>query len=118
MKLSEMTTDKLFDVIVSLTPVISDIVADKELMEKLSETATDKEKAKEIGAKKIAFIIPVLLKKHRGSIYEILATLNDMSVKQVSELSAVKVIGMIKEMASDKELIDFFTRSATPAGKK
>ena len=107
MKLSEMTTDKLFDVIVSLTPIISDITSDKELMAKLTESAKDKEKAKELGAKKIAFIIPVLLKDHRVSIYEILATLNDKTVKEISDLPAMQVVAMVKEMVMDKDLLDF-----------
>ena len=113
MKLSQLSTERATDVLCELTPYIANIVEDSELMESLRDAIdTDKVKTKAeliaIGAGKVTRIIPIILKKRRSDVYGILAVLNEKSVEQIAMQNFLITMKQIKDMAKDKELVDFF----------
>lgn len=113
MKLSQLSTERAADVLCELTPYIANIVEDSELMESLRDAIdTDKVKTKAeliaIGAGKVTRLIPIILKKRRSDVYGILAVLNEKSVEQIAMQNFLITMKQIKDMAKDKELVDFF----------
>lgn len=113
MKLSQLSTERATDVLCELTPYIANIVEDSELMESLRDAIdTDKVKTKAeliaIGAGKATRLIPIILKKRRSDVYGILAVLNEKSVEQIAMQNFLITMKQIKDMAKDKELVDFF----------
>lgn len=113
MKLSQLSTERATDVLCELTPHIANIVEDSELMESLrSAIDTDKVKTKAeliaIGAGKATRLIPIILKKRRSDVYGILAVLNEKTVEQIAMQNFLVTMKQIKDMARDKELVDFF----------
>lgn len=113
MKLSQLSTERATDVLCELTPYIANIVEDSELMESLRDAIdTDKVKTKAeliaIGAGKVTRLIPIILKKRRSDVYGILSVLNEKSVEQIAMQNFLITMKQIKDMAKDKELVDFF----------
>ena len=113
MKLSQLSTERATDVLCELTPHIANIVEDSELMESLRDAIdTDKVKTKAeliaIGAGKATRLIPIILKKRRSDVYGILAVLNEKSVEDIAKQNFLVTMRQIKDMAKDKELVDFF----------
>lgn len=113
MKLSQLSTERATDVLCELTPYIANIVEDSELMESLRDAIdTDKVKTKAeliaIGAGKVTRLIPIILKKRRSDVYGILAVLNEKSVEQIAMQNFLITMKQIKDMAKDRELVDFF----------
>lgn len=113
MKLSQLSTDRACDVLCELTPYIANIVEDSDLMESL-RSAIDTEKVKTkaeliaIGAGKVTRLVPIILKKRRDDIHGILAVLNEKSVEEIAKQNFLVTMRQIKDMARDKELVDFF----------
>ena len=113
MKLSQLSTERATDVLCELTPYIANIVEDSDLMESL-RSAIDTEKVKTkaeliaIGAGKVTRLIPIILKKRRSDVYGILAVLNEKSVEEIAKQNFLMTMRQIKDMARDKELVDFF----------
>lgn len=118
-KINELSTDKTLDLICDLTPWVSEIMEDKEVVKLFSEKVKIGEKASEekvkntvitATIKKVTGLIPALLKNHREAIYNILSLLNEKSVEEISTQKAIVTINEIKEMLSDKDLMDFFSQ--------
>lgn len=117
MRLSELTTDQATNVLCEVSPYIINIMTDEELMAELQaavdfgESNTLAEKIA-IGAGKIAKIVPILLKKRKSDLFGVLAAINGKSVDEIAKQNIIKTMAQVRDVAKDKELLDFF-RSCT-----
>ena len=112
MKLSQLSTDDALNVLCELTPYISNITADAEIMETIG-TAISTDGLTKIGvtiaaADRFVKLIPVLLKTHREDVYGIVATVNGMDVEDIKKQNVLKTMMQVREVFKDKELMDFF----------
>lgn len=117
MKLSEISTDKGVQVIVQLTPFISNIAKDEEILSTWVDKATTNksdtkkvvmEKGLKKGIEKITKLIPLLLEKHKNDIYSIISILNEKSVEEVGSQPLMVTIKETTELINDKDFVDFF----------
>ena len=115
MKISEFTTDKALDVFVELTPYVADIVTCEALQTALSDLANTPANSLKstfqqmvFGADVFSRLVPILLSERRSDVYGILAALNEKSVDEIAKQSLIKTVGMIREIFSDKDLLNFF----------
>lgn len=115
MKLSELSNDKALDIICDITPYIGEIVEDKELIKLMAEKVKLKADAteqdfKEIsiatGIKKALAFVPLLLKKHREEVYNILAIVNNKKIEEYREQKLVETIREIKDLVLDPDFLD------------
>ncbi len=109
----ELSTDKALDVLCELTPYVSGICSDSELLSTLGEKTDSDENMNTyekfaLLAGRISKIIPALLKGHRLDVYGILSVLNEKSAKEISSQSVTETIKQLKEVFQDNELLDFF----------
>ena len=121
MKLSELSTDKATDVLCELTPYITNILSDEALLSEL-RTAVDFKEANTLAEKmaltasKITNIIPILLKNKKSDVFGILGALNEKSVEEIAKQNFIKTMKQIKDIAKDKELLDFFKSCTSMEG--
>lgn len=112
MKLSELSTERAADVLCEITPYVASLTGDKALLDALkTEVGAGGKSVAEVytmGAKKIASIVPIVLKDHRQDVFGILAALNETDVETITRQNILKTILQIRELAKDKELADFF----------
>lgn len=130
MKLSELSTDKALDVLCELTPYVSSIMEDDDILSALGDfmgqSAEEKKKAGANGAEEndasmsekgirmfggLVKNIPLLLKTHRHDMYGILSVLNEKSVAEIAGLPFGETVRQIKDVFRDNELLDFFKSS-------
>ena len=118
-KINELSTDNTLDLICDLTPYVSEIMEDKEVIKIFAEKVklgenTSQEKVKIIvltaGIKKLNGLIPALFKRHRDAIYNILALVNEKEVDEIKNQKAMITINEVKEILTDKDLMDFFSQ--------
>lgn len=120
MKISELTTERAADVLCEVSIYALNILSDKELLAslrmQLEETDGDRTKAEmiAIASEKVAELIPLILKKHKDDVFGIVAAVNGLTLKQVRQQKIIKTMTAIKEMAQDKDLIDFFRSCVSP----
>lgn len=113
MKLSELETEKAYDMLCELTPHVESIVTDNELIEELRQEVdfsgcnTVIEKYTAIVGK-FSKILPTLMKKKKDDIFSIVAIVNDVTIETVKKQNVLVTMTQIKELIQDKELIDFF----------
>lgn len=116
MRLSELSTDTVASVLVSITPAISNILNDPDFRGKIGKKVDTKDLsvigAYAAGLEKINEIIPFLLQTHKADVYAILAALNNTSAEKIAAQNILVTMRQIKEIAQDKDLIDFFRSSA------
>lgn len=112
MKLSELTTEQAADVLCEITPFISNITGDKELLDELGNKFDTKGKSVAelytFAAKKVAVLAPIILKTHRDDLFGILSVLNETDAEQIAKQNVLTTMTQIKDAISDKELLDFF----------
>jgi hypothetical protein len=114
MKISELTTERAADVLCEVSIYALNILSDKELLASLRMQleGTDGERTKAeliaIASEKVAELVPLLLKKHKDDVFGIVAAVNGLTLEQVRQQKIIKTMNAIKEMAQDKDLIDFF----------
>lgn len=114
MKISELTTERAADVLCEVSIYALNILSDKELLAslrmQLEGTDGDRTKAEliAVASEKIAELVPLLLKKHKDDVFGIVAAVNGLTLEQVRQQKIIKTMTAIKEMAQDKDLIDFF----------
>lgn len=114
MKISELTTERAADVLCEVSIYALNILSDKELLAslrmQLEGTDGDRTKAEmiAIASEKIAELVPLLLKKHKDDVFGIVAAVNGLTLEQVRQQKIIKTMNAVKEMAQDKDLIDFF----------
>lgn len=120
MKLSEFSTDKAADVLCDVSAYAVNIFEDAELMESL-KAKMDADTPKTVGEKyamgiqKIGQWVPLILKKHRDDLLGIVAAVNDKTVDEIKKQNIIKTMVQIKEIATDRDLLDFF-KSCASAG--
>lgn len=123
MKLSEMTTEKALDSLCILSPYITNIVTDTELLAELrkavdpNQVKTQAEKLA-FGAEKLSALIPIVLKKHKTDLFEILGVLNDKTGEEIAKQSFLTTGLQIREAIKDKELISFFKSCVSSEGNE
>ena len=123
MKLSEFSTDKAMDVLCEITPYIENIITDTELIAELKK-AINLDNAETMAAKmalavaKITKIIPILLKNRKEDFYGILSALNEKSVEEIAKQNIIVTAMQIRDIAKDKELLDFFKSCTGMEGNK
>lgn len=121
MKLSELSTDRATDVLCELTPYITNILSDEALLSEL-RTAVDFKEANTLAEKmaltagKITNIIPILLKNRKSDVFGILGALNEKSVEEIAKQNFINTMKQIKDIAKDKELLDFFKSCTSMEG--
>ena len=121
MKLSELSTDRATDVLCELTPYITNILSDEALLSEL-RTAIDFKEANTLAEKmaltasKITNIVPILLKNRKSDVFGILGALNEKSVEEIAKQNFIKTMKQIKDIAKDKELLDFFKSCTSMEG--
>ena len=121
MKLSEFSTDKAADVLCDVSAYAVNIFEDAELMESL-KAKMDADAPKTVGEKyamgiqKIGQWIPLILKKHRDDLLGIVAAVNAKTVDEIKKQNIIKTMVQIKELATDRDLLDFF-KSCASAGE-
>lgn len=123
MKLSEMTTDRATDVLCEITPYIANIVSDDELLSELRNAIDKKDVATRAellarGAEKISKLIPIVLKKRKADVFGILAALNEKTETEIGKQNILVTMAQIREIAKDKEFIDFFKSCVGTAVKE
>lgn len=113
MKLSEFSTEKATDVLCELTPYVTNILSDVELLAELKsaldvkESTTVAERFAMVGHK-IAKIIPIILRGRKEDIFGIIGVLNEKSVEQIKAQNIIVTMNQIRDISKDKELLDFF----------
>ena len=123
MKISEFSTDKATDVLYEITPHIENIITDTELIAELKK-AINLDNAETMAAKmalavaKITKIIPILLKNRKEDFYGILSALNEKSVEEIAKQNIIVTAMQIRDIAKDKELLDFFKSCTGMEGNK
>ena len=117
-KLTELNTDESLDLLCDLTPHVSEIVEDKEVIKIFSEKVKLKANASEEEFKrvtikatidKVSKLVPVFLKKHREAIYNILSILNTKTVEEIKKQKIIITINEIKTVLMDQDFLDFFS---------
>lgn len=114
MKISELTTERAADVLCEVSIYALNILSDKELLAslrmQLEGTDGDRTKAEliAVASEKIAELVPLLLKKHKDDVFGIVAAVNGLTLEQVRKQKIIATANAVREMAQDKDLIDFF----------
>lgn len=123
MKLSQMTTDRATDVLCEITPNITNIVADDDLMAELRMVVNPEEvktRAELLAkfAEKISKLVPIVLKKRRLDVFGILAALNEKSVEEIGNQNILATMAQVREIVKDKDLMDFFKSCVSSEGSE
>lgn len=116
MKLSKLTTDEALDVLCEITPYVSNIVADENLMETLNKTIKKDGMTRAgvlvAGAEKLSRLVPIVMKEHRNDVYGILAAVNGLDTEEIAKQNIIKTSMQIRDVCADKEMLDFFRSCA------
>ena len=113
MKLSQLSTDRAMDVLCEIATPVTNIMTDEELIKEL-KSAVDFEKANTMAEKialitgKFTKILPLILKKRKADLSSILASLNEKTIEEIGSQNVIKTMSQVKDIAKDKELLDFF----------
>ena len=113
MKLSQLSTDRAMDLLCEIATPVTNIMTDEELIKEL-KSAVDFEKANTMAEKialitgKFTKILPLILKKKKADLFSILASLNEKTIEEIGSQNVIKTMSQIKDIAKDKELLDFF----------
>jgi hypothetical protein len=113
MKLSQLSTDKAMDVLCEIATPVTNIMTDEELLMEL-KSAIDFDKANTMAERiailtgKLTKILPLILKKRKAEVFSILASLNEKTIEEIGSQNIIKTMSQIKDIAKDKELLDFF----------
>ena len=113
MKLSQLSTDRAMDLLCEIATPVTNIMTDEELIKEL-KSAVNFEKANTMAEKialitgKFTKILPLILKKRKADLFSILASLNEKTIEEIGSQNVIKTMSQIKDIAKDKELLDFF----------
>lgn len=108
MKISEMNTNQVADVLVRIAEPAANIMHDKNVFDMLEKLATGNDASPiKFFADNIALVVMVLLNAHRNDVFEIVAALSEKTVDDVGNQNIKTTVIDIKESV-DKDLLDFF----------
>lgn len=113
MKLSQLSTEKAADILCEVSIYAVNVVTDEELMNEITkklsaEDKPTKERIISFATDKLSKLLPLILKKHKGDIFGIIAAVNEKSIDDVAKQNIVQTMSEIREIINDKELVDFF----------
>lgn len=111
MKLSQLTTDQVTDILCEITPFVSNIVGDAELMDTLKNKVEPGSSVAEIylhGSRMISKAVPIVFKDHRHDVFSVLAVLNGTTAEEIANQKFSDTLAQIKEAVSDEDLRSFF----------
>ena len=123
MKISELSTEKATDVLCELAHYMINIVTDEALITEL-KSAIDFTKANTMAEKmaltagKITKIIPILLRNKKNDVFGIVAVLNGKTIEAVAKQNIIVTMKQIRDIAKDKELLDFFKSCTDTEGNE
>lgn len=118
MKLSEISSNKMMDVLCDLVVPIATIAEDRQILEAFFERVTVDEgmsykERKVLGIMQVAqnfkIIIPGLLRNHRNDVYEILSIINEKEIEEIKNQSPIETVKQVKELLEDEEFTSFFS---------
>lgn len=123
MKISEISTDNAMDVLCELTPYVTNIVTDEDLVGELKKAIDFKEantmaEKMALTAGKITKIIPIILKNRKNDMFGIVGVLNGKAIDEVAEQNIIVTMKQIRDIAKDKELLDFFKSCTDTEGNE
>lgn len=123
MRLSELTTERAADVICEITPYVSGIASDEELLEEL-RNAIDRKALRTkaeylaLGAEKLSKLAPIILKKRKTDVFGILGALNEKEPEDIAKQNILVTLGQIRDVVKDKDLMLFFKSCADSEGNE
>lgn len=116
MKLSEMTAEQTFDVVVTITPHIMNIIQREEVKELIKKADIKKEDVQEVleagymaTVSKVTPFVKLIFKDSKEDIFAILGAINGMTIEEVRKVNFIKLIKMVADLIMDKELVEVFT---------
>jgi len=117
MKLSELDTSRAADVLCEAGAYALNILTDEELAAELKSKIDSSGELSRLelytfGVQKISALLPIILKKHRDDVFGILAAVNGCAVNYIANQNIMATMQMVKELVSDKDMIDFFKSCA------
>lgn len=123
MKLSEISTERAVDVLCELTPYISNIVTDEDLVAEIRKSIDPKNAANRLelyamGVEKINKLIPIVFKARKEDVFGIIGVLNEKSPEEISRQNFLVTANQIREIVKDKDLIGFFKSCAEVEGRE
>lgn len=123
MKISEISTDNAMDVLCELTPYVTNIVTDEDLVGELKKAIDFKEantmaEKMALTAGKITKIIPIILKNRKNDVFGIVGVLNNKTIEEVAKQNIIVTMKQIRDIAKDKELLDFFKSCTDTEGNE
>lgn len=123
MKISEISTDNAMDVLCELTPYVTNIVTDEDLVGELKKAIDFKEantmaEKMALTAEKITKIIPILLKNRKNDVFGIVGVLNGKTIDEIAKQNIIVTMKQIRDIAKDKELLDFFKSCTDTEGNE
>lgn len=103
MKLSEVKGERVFDVIADLVDPIVAIASSEDVQGAFKKADGD-------NVKKMTAVLPVVLKNHRADIVKVICAVNGEDPEEYMEgITLMRLLKDANELASDKELLDFFS---------
>ena len=123
MKISEISTDNAMDVLCELTPYVTNIVTDEDLVGELIKAIDFKEantmaEKMALTAEKITKIIPIILKNRKNDVFGIVGVLNEKTIDEIAKQNIIVTMKQIRDIAKDKELLDFFKSCTDTEGNE
>ena len=117
MKLSELDTSRAADVLCEAGAYALNILTDEELAKELKSKIDSSGELSRLelytfGVQKISALLPIILNKHRADVFGILAAVNGCAAKDIARQNIMTTMQQVKELASDKDMIDFFKSCA------
>lgn len=117
MKLSELDTSRAADVLCEAGAYALNILTDEGLAAELKVKIDRSDELSRLelyvlGVQRISAILPIILKKHRDDVFGILAAVNGCAVNYIASQNIMVTMQQVKELVSDKDMIDFFKSCA------
>ena len=117
MKLSELDTSRAADVLCEAGAYALNILADEELAAELKNKIDSSGELSRLElytfcAQKISTLLPIILKKHCDDVFGILAAVNGCAADDVARQNIMATMQQVRELVSDKDMIDFFKSCA------